>query len=383
VRIDPFQMERYQSLYENVVRYNLSESGVRPLRVEELVPNKAGRHALLNATLGYPWGNGSPELRARIAKFYPGAAVDNVTVVNGGSEANYTSFTMLLDKDKGDRAAVQLPNYMQTWGLGRFFGEGADAFWLRHDGNRWALDVDSLNAAVTKQTKVIMVTNPNNPTGAVLTDGEMDAVVRAAKRARAWLVVDEIYRGAELGSRETSPTFWGRYDKLLITSGLSKAFGLPGTRIGWVVGPPKTVEELWAYRDYTTLTPSAMGDFFGSIVMKPKRRDEILARTKGIMRKQWPILEEWLEAHDDILFWTPPDAGAIAYVGYRLPIKPWDLFERLRVERSVLINGADHYGMKDAKYFRIGFGYEADILRTGLDRIGKFLRAVQAGKETA
>jgi hypothetical protein len=379
MRIDPFLMERYQSLYENVVSYNLSESGVSPMRVEELVEGEAGRDALMNAKLGYPWGNGSPQLRANIAKFYPGAKAENITVMNGGSEANYTTFIGLLKK--GDRAAIQVPNYMQTWGLGRFFGSGSDTFRLVHDGKRWALDIDSLKKAVTRKTKIVLVTNPNNPTGAVLTQEEMDAVVETARRVNAWLVVDEIYRGAELGSKKTSPTFWGRYEKLLITSGLSKAFGMPGARIGWVAGPPKKVDKLWAYRDYTTLSPSAMGDFFATIAMEPKRREQILARTKGIVRKQWPILEQWLKAHEDILVWTPPDAGAIAYVGYRLPIKPSKLFERLREEHSVLINGADHYGMSDkAKYFRVGFGYDPETLAEGLSFVGEFLRSVQTAK---
>jgi hypothetical protein len=184
----------------------------------------------------------------------------------------------------------------------------------------------------------------------------------------------------ELRAKRTSPTFWGRYDKLLITSGLSKAFGMPGARIGWVVGPAKTVEMLWSYRDYTTLTPSALGEHLATIAMEPKRREWILARTKDIVRRQWPGLEGWLNANDDILFCTPPDAGAIALVGYRLPITPGKLFERLRVERSVLVNGADHYGMSaGSKYFRVGFGYDSEVLEKGLGRIGKLLRQVQKG----
>ena len=378
MRIDPFDMERYQSLYENAVRYNLSESGVLPLRVQDLVSDKAGRDSLMKAKLGYPCGNGSPRLRASIARFYPGGTAENITVTNGGSEANYTTFTALLNK--GDRAAIQVPNYMQGWGLGRFFGSGSDTFWLRHDGQRWALDVDSLKKAVTRKTKLILVTNPNNPTGAVLTDAEITELICAARQANAWLVVDEIYRGAELGSKKTTPSMWGRYDKLLVTSGLSKAFGLPGTRIGWVVGPPKIVNELWAYRDYTTLTPSAMGVFFASIAMESKRRDQILARTKDIMKRQWPIVGDWLDENSEFVSATPPDAGAITLISYKAPIGPSKLFERLRVERSVLINGADHYGMPGtAKYFRVGFGYDPDILATGLDWIAKFLRKVRRG----
>ena len=150
-----------------------------------------------------------------------------------------------------------LPNYLQSWGLSRAYSAKTTTFQLveHKANNRWALDIESLRRAVTKKTKLIVVTNPNNPTGAVLNEEEMSELIRVARKANAWLLVDEIYRGAEVRDSIT-PTFWGRYDKLLITSGLSKAFGLPGLRIGWIVGPAKTIAQLCRYRDYTTLTPT-------------------------------------------------------------------------------------------------------------------------------
>lgn len=373
--IEQFDMERYQSVHENTVRYNISESGVRPLRVSDLIDSPAERKRLLDASLGYPWGNGSPKLRAAIAKWYPDATVDNVTVMNGSSEVNFTAFWALMES--GDRAAVMLPNYMQTWGLGRHFGKASDAFWLRHDRESgWYLDIESLERAVTAKTRIIVITNPNNPTGHVLTEAEMRAVVRVARRSKAWLLVDEVYRGAELRGK-TSPTFWGRYPRTIITGGLSKAFGLAGARIGWAVAPPKVAERLWSYRDYTTLTPSAMGEFFGAIAMQPRRREQILRRTKDIMRSQWPVAEEWLQVNEDIVFASPPHAGAIVFIGYRPNIAPLRLSERLRTEHSVLLNHAAHYGMgpKD-KWFRIGFGYGVEPLRAGLARVERLLRSV-------
>src|SRR5579872_5874906 len=227
MRIDTFRMERMQCTYENEVDYNLSESGVLPLKIEELL---------------------NPEQLAELASYSLKYAPANVTVVNGGAEANYMILWSMLEKS--DRAAVMLPNYLQTWGLARAYAGRADAIWLkerRENGKlRWALDLDSLQRAVTKKTRLIVITNPNNPTGGVLTEAEMDAVVRAARRANAWLLSDEIYRGAELQDGLT-PSFWGRYDKLLITSGLSKAFGMPGLRIGWIVGPPKMIARLHSY----------------------------------------------------------------------------------------------------------------------------------------
>jgi hypothetical protein len=289
-------------------------------------------------------------------------------VTNGGSEANYTALWGLLEK--GDHTAVMLPNYLQTWGLARAYGKAANAFYLveRMEGARmrWALDVDSLKRSVTSKTRMIVVTNPNNPTGAVLTESEMDEIIRAARKVKAWLLVDEIYRGAEVAG-PISPTFCGRYDKLLVTSGLSKAFGLPGLRIGWIVAPAKTVARLCQYRDYTTLTPTYLSDRLARIVMGSARRETVLARTRKIIREQLPRLEAWIHSHDDIFTYIPPIAGAIAFVRYNLPISSSALFDKLRIEQSVLITPGDHFGVK--KYIRVGYGYDIDRTLKGLARV--------------
>jgi len=366
MHIDLFRMERTQCLYENVVEYNLSESGVRPLRLEELLEGEDAAGFLSHA-LKYPESNGSPELRERIAHFH-GATAEQVLVTNGGSEANYTAMWGLLEK--GDRSAVMLPNYLQTWGLARAYGGAAEAFYLaehsENGGMRWALDVESLKRAVTSKTRLIVVTNPNNPTGAVLTESEMDEIVRAARRVNAWLIADEIYRGAEV-SGPISPTFWGRYDKLLLTSGLSKAFGLPGLRIGWIVGPAKTIAKLCQYRDYTTLTPTILSDRLARVVMEPARREAILKRTRNIIHDHLPRLESWIHSHDDIFTYIPPIAGAIAFFGYKLPIASSALFDKLRTEQSVLITPGDHFGV--GKYVRVGYGYDIDYTLKGLARV--------------
>ena len=366
MHIDLFRMERTQCLYENEVEYNLSESGVRPLCLEELLQGE-DRTRFFSQVLKYPESNGSLELRERIAQFH-GATAEQVSVTNGGSEANYTALWGLLEK--GDRAAVMLPNYLQTWGLARAYAGTADAFHLverQENGRmRWALDVESLKRAVTRKTRLIVITNPNNPTGAVLTESEMDEVIRAARKVDAWLLADEIYRGAEV-TGPLSPTFWGRYDKLLLTSGLSKAFGLPGLRIGWIVGPAKTIAMLCRYRDYTTLTPTYLSDRLARIVMNPVRREAILERTRSIIRDHLPRLESWIHSHDDIFTYIPPIAGAIAFFRYQLPLSSSALFDRLRTEQSVLITPGDHFGL--GKYIRVGYGYDIDYTLKGLARV--------------
>jgi aspartate/methionine/tyrosine aminotransferase len=373
VRIDLFRMERLQSLHWHRVEYDLSESGVLPLKVGELLGDGLTPAAFLDTPLGYPLSEGSELLRERIAAFYAGASPENVTVVNGGSEANHLSLWSLLER--GDRLAVMLPNYMQAWGLGRHYTGRVDTFSLRLRRGRWALDEAGLRKAVTKKTRVVLVCNPDNPTGAVLEPEEMDTVVAAARRVGAWIVADEIYRGAELAGDTLTPTFFGRYERVAVTGGLSKAFGLPGLRIGWVVAPPDLIKKIWIRHDYTTLTPGVLSDRLAALAMEPARRDQILARTREIVRHQWPRLESWLRSHEDILEWAPPRAGAIALARYRLPIGPAALVDRIRREQSVLLVPGDMLGA--GRSLRFGFGYDIDRTLAGLARVDSTLASLR------
>ena len=333
-KIDLFEMERYQSKHWHVVDYDLSESGVLPMTIRELLGPAADAEAFLQTGLGYPLSEGSLESRAAIADWYPDATADNVSMMNGGSEANLLTLWSLLRAD--DRLAFMVPNYLQGLGLGAVFGRGVDTFPLVPDGERWALDLEQLERAVGKRTKVIMLCNPNNPTGAVLTEGEMEAVVEVAQRRGAWIVADEIYRGAEVDTDATTPTFWGRYDKVVITSGLSKAFAMPGLRVGWTVAPTKVIERIWRHHDYTTLTPGLVSDRLTAVAMQPAVRETVLARTRGIIRANLPSLEAWI-AGQPAMRYRRPAAGAIAFTQVDLPVDTRYLVERIRTERSVLL----------------------------------------------
>lgn len=367
-RIDLFEMERMQSLYWHRVEHDLSESGVVPMSLRELLGPEA--EALLEMPLGYPLSEGAEEARAAIATWYPGATAEHVTLCNGGSEANLLVLWTLLEP--GDRLAFMVPNYLQGLGLGRHFGEATDTFGLRREGDRWALDLEALERAVTPRTKAVMVCNPNNPTGAVLSEAEMEAVIEVADRVGAWIVADEIYRGAELQGEGVSPTFFGRAERVVVTSGLSKAFGMPGLRSGWIVAPPELIGEIWVRHDYTTLTPNAIADRLIGLALRPEVRGRVLERTRGIVRTNLPVVLEWVDDHRDVLSLVPPVAGAIAYLGYDLPVGARELAERLRLEHSVLVVPAEMFGVRE-RAFRIGFGDRPGRLREGLARIGKLL----------
>ncbi len=381
MRIDRFQMERTQCRYENEVEYNLSESGVLPITARELLDGEAAQSAFLDIPLKYAESNGSVLLRDHIATWYPGATRDNVLVSIGTSEANYSTFWGLLDP--GGRAAIMIPNYLQTWGLARAYAGRADPYRLvemeENGTRRWGLDVESLHRAVTARTRLILVTNPNNPTGGVLTEAEMAEIIRVARRVGAWIVSDEVYRGAEVGGATLTPTFWGRYDKVIVTSGVSKTFGMPGLRIGWVVAPPRTADHLWSYQDYTTLTPATLSDRLARLALEPARRERLIARARGILQRQLPQIERWIDTHADIFDYIRPRAGAIVLIKYRLPITSARLFERLRVEQSVLITPGAHFGV--GKYIRVGYGYDMGKTLAGLARVDTLLAELQGKRQ--
>lgn len=371
MKINPFRMERWQSTWENRVEFNLSESGVHPMTPLELLELAATDPAqLLSQRLLYNQSNGTDELRDAIAAIYPGATRDNVIVSNGGSEANYVTTWKLLDPD--DVVVMQAPNYMQMWGTAQAFAREVRAFNLVEDRG-WAPDLDELSERVDDSVKLIIVTNPNNPTGAILTEDEIDEIVAIADRVGAWIVSDEIYAGAELDG-VWSPSFWSRYDKLIVTAGLSKAYGLPGLRLGWAVGPADFVQDVWSYKDYTSIAPGTLSDLCARIALTPDTRRRIYERTRNILNENLGTLCDWLSDRSDIFKYREPRAGAICYTRYNLDINSSDLAGRLKDEQSVLIVPGDHFNMDG--YMRIGFGVPKPELIEALERIETVLRSV-------
>jgi len=368
---EPFAMERWQSTWENRVRYNLSESGVHPLSVAELLELAGqGPEAVAAARLGYPQSNGTEPLRSAIAALYPGATPEHVLVTNGSAEANFCACWELIQP--GDGVAIVLPTYMQTWGLARTFGARIAPIWLREE-LAWQPDLADIDAAIAPGTKLVVVTNPNNPTGALLADEAIERIARRAADVGAWLLADEVYQGAEREAGPT-PTLWGRGERVLVTNGLSKAYGLPGLRIGWCVAPPTLIADLWARKDYTTIGPGVVSDWLATRALEPVVRRKILERTRGILRANWPLLESWLASLGGQFVYRAPDAGAICYARYRSSINSSALAERLRRGHDVLIVPGDQFGMDH--FIRFGFGPEAADLEAGLARVADALRSL-------
>lgn len=366
MKIEIFEMERMQSLWENVVEYNLSESGVHPLNLVELLTPEEEKE-LRQIELGYTQTNGTLPLRENISRLYRNADPEQIMVTAGSSEANFLLMWCLIEP--GQEVIFELPNYMQMWGLARAFGAEVKPLWLREELG-WQPDPEELKKLITEKTKLIILTNPNNPTGSILSQEIRKEIINLAAQNGAWLLVDEVYRGAEKDGQET-PSFWGEYDKVIVVGGLSKAYGLPGLRLGWLVAPGELVRKIWTYHDYTTISVSALTDYLGTLALQPERRLKLLSRTRSILRENLPILENWLKSFGTLFHYHLPRAGAILFAGYNLPVDSLTLVETVRKEKSVLLVPGEHF--KVEKHLRFGFGARPEYLKKALERVSEVI----------
>jgi aspartate/methionine/tyrosine aminotransferase len=367
----PFEMERWQSIYENHVDYNLSESGVHPLRLNELL-DIGGATSLGDTHLGYGQSNGSEPLRGQIASLYGSTTAAGIVVTNGSAEANYVALWELVGP--GDEVAILVPAYMQTYGLALNIGARVVEIPML-ERNGWQPDPDDIRRLVTDRTRVIVVTNPGNPTGVVLGTEARDAVIDAAERSGAWILADEVYAGAELAGPET-PSFFGLHPRVIATGSLSKSYGLPGLRIGWLITEDAMAAKLWARRDYTTISPGELTDRLARVALDRTIRPRLLQRTRSIIRTGVDVLESWMTTQG-CFTWTRPDAGAIVFARYDFPVPSAVLAQRLRVENSVLVVPGSQFGCES--HIRFGIGIHNDLLKTALERIETTIISARSG----
>ncbi len=369
MKIETFELERRQSLWENLVEFNLTESGIHPFTLEELL-NPDQLKELNNIRIGYGQTNGSIGLRDAVSTLYPTSSRDNILVTNGSAEANFISIWSILEKD--DNYVLMLPNYMQTWGLAQSFGAKVKPFYLEEELN-WQPDLEELKSVISKDTKLISVCNPNNPTGSILNDEAVDCIIDLAKDADAFIHSDEVYRGAELDGNEIA-TFYGKYDKVLAVAGLSKAYSLPGLRMGWIVAPEDVTAKAWAYHDYTTISPSVLSQQIAEWALQPAKREMILSRNRKLLNENLEFFLDWVETRKHLFSFIPQKAGAMSFIHYNLDINSTELTERLRKDKSLLIVAGDCFGMDG--YLRIGIGSEKDYLLKGLERFEELLEVL-------
>ncbi|MEM0021571.1 MAG: pyridoxal phosphate-dependent aminotransferase [Fervidicoccaceae archaeon] len=358
-----FCLERWQSLHENFARTNMSESGVFPLRLNELESFGLNLEELMNMEIGYGWTGGSPELRERIAELYKGeVSREEVLVTAGSAEANLVAAMSTVKL--GETAVVDLPNYMQIPGLIEFLG--GKKLELRRSPPSWAFPIErAINIIEERRPKAAFICNPNNPTATVIPEKDIAELGDAARRAGTILIFDEVYWGSELsGERPSALEILGK-DSAVSVSGLSKVYGLPGLRIGWLSGKKEIVERAWSAKDYVSIAPSILSDKIASHILGGESIERLRSRAKEIVRKN---LREFLSrASGDLLSPLQPQAGAFIWASV-----PWeentlslalDLFENWKI----LVNPGECF--ESPGYLRIGLGQEPKSFSGAMDEL--------------
>ena len=369
MKFEEFELERNQSLFEHEVDYNLSESGLHPLPLKSILTEDE-QQELLETELIYGYTTGTPMLREKIADLYTGADFDNVLATSGSAEANFVAVMTLLEP--GDELIYMVPNYLQIRGIARSFGITVKELPLREELG-WQWDMKELESMISSKTKMIGVCHPNNPTGSIVSKGNMGKIIDIASGNDCWILSDEVYRGAELNGIE-SPSFYGKYEKTIVNAGLSKAYRLPGLRIGWTVGPKDYIKKAWAFHDYTSISIAYHSDWVASRILDTKRRKQILDGTKQHLNQNMNTLVEWIDTCDGKLSLSPPQAGAIAFVRIKMDIPSQDLTYHIRDKFSVLLTAGKWFGLEG--FLRFGYGPPNEYLLEALDRIGESLEAV-------
>ncbi|MFB6171024.1 MAG: aminotransferase class I/II-fold pyridoxal phosphate-dependent enzyme [Haloarculaceae archaeon] len=348
MEIEPFALERWFARHEHG-NLMLAESGIRSL--------PASRFDTDPGDLGYVVPtDGDPTLRARVADRY-GRSADEVCFTCGTQEANFVAFAALM----GEHAVVVTPTYQSLHAVPEAFGEVTRVGLSPPD---WTLDPDAVAAAVRPETSVVVLNNPNNPTGRYHDRATVEALYDVAADADAYLLCDEVYR---LLAADPLPPVASMGPRGVSTTSLTKAFGLAGLRFGWLAGPREVVEAAWRWKDYTTISPSAFGQHVARQALD--REAEILRENRALAARNRDRVRQFLDRWG--LAWHDP-VGVNGFVAVPEPFDTGEAFcERLVDEEGVVLAPGDYFGHPG--YVRVGFGLPADRLATGLSRLDDFL----------
>ena len=368
----PFDVEQFLSELEHGVSYNFSESGVHPMTLRELAEmTSLDLEAFMDTLLDYPQVNGFALLRERIASLYAGAGAANVMVTVGATEANTLVANTLLAP--GDSMVAFRPIYEQLTGNAR--NRGVTVRYVEMDPfDSWRIDGAAVAATVDETTKVVHVINPNNPTGRVLDDAERAAIVSAAQKVGAWIVSDEVYAGTERDTDVTTRSFWGDYDKVMVLNSMSKAYGLPGLRLGWLVGPEPEITAAWRRHEYAAVAASTLSMKLAEAVLEEPGRSAIVTRARSLIRTGFETLTEALAVHPGVFSVTPPQASAMSFVRFDLPVGSDALARRLHAEKDVLVIPGDKFHVE--KHFRFSSALPEAYLREGLRRLNQMVAEI-------
>jgi Aspartate/tyrosine/aromatic aminotransferase len=369
MRIEPFGVEIWMNEWETKCEWNLAETCVESLTIRQLLAlsgrNGEDLSALLPMQMTYGAIEGSDRLRAAIAALYAGQRCENIMVTHGTIGANMLVHRALVEQ--GDRVVAVVPTYQQHYSIPESLGADVHLLHLRAE-DCWLPDLDRLRALAVPGTKLIALTNPNNPTGALIPVSMLQEIAEIARAVGAWVLCDEVYRGTDQQDPGRTASMADLYEKGVSTAGMSKAFSLAGLRLGWIAGPPDLIAAVSLHRDYDTISVGRIDDHFATLALEAA--EAVLERSRAITRGNLQILAEWVE-RQPLLSWVRPHSGTTAFVRFDAPITSREFCTDLLEATGVLFTPGSALGVEG--YVRIGYANAPAILREGLRRTGDFL----------
>ena len=311
MRLAPFRIEQYYAQHEFTAPYMLSSSDAESIAIADLLafePDAAER--LFAQRLGYTESPGSPELREAIAAIYETLALNDVVVVSAAEEGIFTTYHALLEP--GDHVVVETPCYESALELARSTG-AAVSEWRRLAADGWEHDLDALERLLRPDTKLVSINTPHNPTGTLMPRAVLERVVELCAERGAWLLCDEVYRELEHDPADRLPAACDLYERAICLGSMSKTYGLPGLRLGWLASRDRAaLARIVDFKHYTTICSSAPSELLSALALR--HRQALADRNRGIALANLELLDAFFARHRESFSWTRPTASPIGFV---------------------------------------------------------------------
>ena len=370
MQIDKFKVEEWFNKYEKDAVYDLADTCVESLSIDELLEITGNSEKYLkeifNQKLNYGAIHGSVRLKSAIAGMYENQNSDNITITHGAIGANHLVYLTLIEP--GDKVLSIVPTYQQHYSIPKSFGADVQMLFLK-EKNNWLPDLCELKKATGNDTKLICLNNPNNPTGSVIPDDMLKEIADIAQKSNAYLLCDEVYRGLNHDGNPFSISVVDIYDKGISTGSMSKVFSLAGLRLGWVVADKVIIDKINSQREYNTISVGILDDYFASLAIENK--EKIIKRNLAKINTGKDILIKWAKSEPlvDVII---PNGGTTAFVKYKKPISSKELCKKLQHDTGVMILPGETLELDG--YLRIGYGNNFEQLKKALNIFSDWLK---------
>lgn len=372
MNIKPFAVEEWMNAYEGGAKYNIAETCVDSISLNELMEltgtdKQSFLDALCRQRLTYGDIEGFPAFKQGICGLYRTLAPEEIVTTHGAAGANHHVFYSLVNP--GDRVISIMPTYQQLYSIPEGYGAHMQMLHLTPE-NGYLPDLNQLRELATPDTKLICINNPNNPTGALMPTPYLEEIVKIARSVDAYILCDEVYRHLTQ-TDEWCPSIVDLYEKGISVSSMSKVFSLAGLRLGWIASHDRDfIRACYSHRDYNLVSCGMFDEQIAALALT--HSDALLARNRNIVRRNLAILDEWVHSEPRVRY-MKPQAGTTALVFYDLPIPSYAFCEQMYHQTGAFVTPGDCF--EEPFSMRIGYACDTETLKNGLAAVSAFIQS--------